>query len=186
VLIAFDGGIPAGAVVTESEVLISSSGLAQLGIAAGDAGYLYAKARVCAVPADGGTVGDAFLPGFVVVDNEEATSSGPCAADAGQVELWTSTRTDAPFRCAAAIAGASQPCRRPDGGAAPLYVTLSPGAWVPGPGCFPKTCEEQAGFPSWNPAWGVEPPPPPPPPPPADAGCVDYDWQGNEIPVPCR
>lgn len=126
------------------------------------AGYQYDRARVCALPVDGGVdPGPSFFPGLVVVYDDAALTA--CASSDPTVEAWADTVDGgAPWSCACALPVDAGSCTatvpiRDDGGTqtvpAPTGVTLSAGAWS-GSSCRPKTCVELAGFTSWPPECG--------------------------------
>jgi hypothetical protein len=115
-------------------------------------GSAHWRVDICTPVIDGGAdPGASFLPGATVVYDD--TTTDLCRDGGPVIEAWQQGRTDAPFPCACAVDATS--CLQPDGGAAPQRdsngnrVTLNPGTFTPGPGCFPKACQELGGISSW-------------------------------------
>lgn len=154
IVIRQDGGIPAGAMAVWVTALGDASVMARFGVDAGGASSAYFRGRVCALPQDAGAFADGgeaaidpgpnLLPGLTIVYDDATVL--PCASTDPDFEGWMQGRADAPFPAACAI---DATCLQPDGGPAPLHVTLNPGSYVPGPGCMPKAAVELAGISSW-------------------------------------
>lgn len=145
---------PAGAVVLHATARVSDATAAAFGVgpAPSDAGFAYFRCDVVAVPMDGGAdPGPNFIPGSTIVYDDDQVDAPP-PAGSPQFECWRQGRFDAPFKCACALLDAG--CLQPDGGAAPMGVTLQPGAFVPSWACAPKACVELAGSSSWIPECG--------------------------------
>lgn len=145
------GVAPAGSYAVWSTALASTEALHAVGIDAG--GPRYVRARVCAVPGDGGDPGPLSVPGMVILYDDD----GAPACDGGdpQIEAWTEDWSDAPWACACSSGQTClwTPPLYPSGlGAltpAPQGMTLPPGRWS-GPGCKPVPCVVLAGVePRW-------------------------------------
>ena len=146
------GDAPAGSYAVWSTALASPEAQRAVGIA--DAGrQAYVRARVCAVPGDGGDPGPLSVPGLFIVYDDETSS--PCADGDPALEAWTEDRSDAPWACACSSGPTClwtpplYPSGRGDAGPAPMGQALSPGTWS-GSGCKPVPCVVLAGVePRW-------------------------------------
>lgn len=145
------GVAPAGSYAVWSTALASTEALHAVGI--DTQGPRYVRARVCAVPGDGGDPGPLSVPGMVILYDD--TSSPACSDGDALVEAWTEDRSDAPWACACSSGPAClwtpplYPSGRGDAGPAPKGQALQPGTWS-GSGCKPVPCIVLAGVePRW-------------------------------------
>jgi hypothetical protein len=138
-----DGGLPAGSRCYTVTARASPQARALFGLDA-DGGDQYVRVTVAYQPSDSGT-GPSLPSGMDPLD--DTAVDAPCPDGGAEIEGGMQGDATSPWQCACAVPDAG--CLQPDGGPAPTGYTLQPGAFVPGPGCFYKACEEFAGSTSW-------------------------------------